>query len=73
MRSEAQARAQKSYEARATVQMRLKINKFSESDILDRLRVASEMEGGKVGYIKSLIREDIARNEWKPKKEDIHG
>ena len=42
-----------------TVGVKLKLNKRSDGDIIERL----QMEPNKQGYIKALIRADIARGE----------
>lgn len=49
------------YDASNTVQIRLKLNKKTDSDILDRLDAVPN----KQGYIKGLIRSDI-ENEVPP-------
>ena len=56
MASEAQRRAVKKYDAANTVQIRLKLNRGTDKDIIDKL----ENEENKQGYIKDLIRKDIA-------------
>lgn len=56
--SDAQLRAVAKYEAANTTRMSLKINKKTETDILDRLKAQDNVQG----YIKRLIREDIAKN-----------
>ena len=55
MVTEAQKRANARYEARAITQVKLKLNKKTDADILGAL----ERSGNKQGYIKSLIRADI--------------
>lgn len=47
------------YEARAIIQVKLKLNKKTDADILEAL----ERSGNKQGYIKSLIRADIAKKD----------
>lgn len=54
--SAAQNAAQARYDAENTVQVRLKLNKKTDADILDQL----EKVENKQGYIKELIRRDIA-------------
>lgn len=49
---------QAKYDAANTVQVKMKLNKKNDSDILERL----EKVGSKQGYIKALIRADIERN-----------
>lgn len=56
--STAQRRAIAKYDAENTVQVRLKLNKGTDADILARL---SEVDS-KQGYIKRLIREDIVKS-----------
>lgn len=46
---------QEKYDATNTQQVRLKLNKKTDADILERL----EQVGNKQGYIKELIRNDI--------------
>lgn len=55
MWTEAQKRAQEKYDANNTVQFKMKLNRGTDKDILDRL---NEVEN-KQGYIKHLIRQDI--------------
>ena len=55
MASEAQRRAVKKYDAANTVQIRLKLNRGTDKDIIDKL----EKLENKQGYIKDLIRKDI--------------
>lgn len=54
--TEAQLRAQKRYQKRAITQVLVKLHKENDADIIERL----EAEPSKNGYIKRLIREDIA-------------
>lgn len=56
MRSEALKRAQAKYDKRNCVQVNLKLNKSTDKDILDKLQAVEN----KQGYIKDLIRLDIA-------------
>ena len=56
--SKAQLRAQAKYDKDNTVQIKIKLNKKTDSDIIARL---SEVKN-KQGYIKELIRIDILRN-----------
>ena len=53
--TEAQKRAREKYEAKTKVQVLLKLNRNTDSDILEKL----EKVDSKQGYIKSLIRADI--------------
>ena len=57
MATEAQKRAVLKYEAKNTVQLHLKLNVKTDADILQRL---DEVDS-KQGYIKELIRRDIAK------------
>lgn len=59
MTSDAQKRANAKYDARNTRQVMLKLNKITDKDILDKLDSVENRQG----YIKSLIREDIATRE----------
>ena len=54
--TEAQKRATIKYEAKNIVQVHLKLNKKTDADILAQL----EKVESKQGYIKGLIRKDIA-------------
>ena len=56
--SDAQLRATAKYEAENTKRFTVKVNKRTESDILEALTKQESMQG----YIKRLIREDIAKN-----------
>lgn len=56
--SKAQLRAQAKYDKDNTVQVRLKLNKKTDRDILDYLDGCNN----KQGYIKELIRADILRD-----------
>lgn len=56
MRSEALKRAQSKYDKEHCVQVCLKLNKITDKDILDKLQVVEN----KQGYIKDLIRLDVA-------------
>lgn len=57
MASEAQKRAVAKYDAANTVQVKLKFNRVTDADILERL----DEVGNRQGYIKRLIREDLER------------
>ena len=57
MGTDAQKRASLKWEAENTVQVKLKLHKVRDADILARL----EASGNKQGYIKELIRADIAK------------
>lgn len=46
------------YDATHTVQVKMKLNRNTDLDILDRLREVPNVQG----YIKRLIREDMQRN-----------
>lgn len=51
------ARQQAAYDKRATKQILLKLNRNTDADILEQL----DAQENRQGYIKRLIREDIAR------------
>ena len=53
--NEVQKKAQMKYDAKATKQIKLKLNITSDKDILDKL----DQVDNKQGYIKELIRKDI--------------
>lgn len=53
--TEAQKRAREKYEKTNTVQLKMKLNRNTDADILAKL----DSVGNKQGYIKSLIRKDI--------------
>lgn len=55
--TESQKRARERYEAKTKVQILLKLNKNTDSDILLKLDTVEN----KQGYIKQLIRKDIKR------------
>lgn len=57
MATAAQREAVKKYDKENTVHLHLKLNKGTDKDILDLL----DQVESKQGYIKRLIREDIAR------------
>lgn len=57
MATEAQIKAQKKYDAENTRQVHLKLNRRTDSDVLERLDAVPS----KQGYIKRLIREDLAK------------
>ena len=50
--------SQQKYDKANTTQIRMKLNLKTDADILEKL----ESVGNKQGYIKALIREDIAAN-----------
>lgn len=54
---ESTKRAITKYDAANTVQLKLKLNKKTDADILARL----EKSGNKQGYIKELIRADMKK------------
>ena len=56
--SKAQLRAQAKYDKDNTVQIKLKLNKKTDADIIKRLSEADS----KQGYIKELIRLDILQD-----------
>lgn len=57
--TESQKKALRKYEASHTVQIHLKLNVNTDEDILVQLAKVAEEPGGKQGYIKRLIRQDI--------------
>ena len=57
--TKARAEANQRYIDKAIVRYVVQVNKFTEQDILEKL----QCEPNKQGYIKSLIRADIAREE----------
>ena len=61
MASKAQTAASDRYDRAHTVQIKLKLNKTTDADILERLGTI----GNKQGYIKALIRADIRGNYFK--------
>lgn len=54
MTSKAQQRASAKYDAENTVQIKLKLNRKTDADIIERLAAVAN----KQGYIKALIRAD---------------
>ena len=56
MQTEAQKRANRKYDKANTRQVVLKLNKRTDADVLERLDAC----GNKQGYIKALIRADMA-------------
>ena len=58
MVSKAQLRAQAKYDKDNTIQIKLKLNKKTDRDIIDRLSAADNIQG----YIKELIRLDILKD-----------
>lgn len=56
--SEAQKRAVTKYDAANTVQFKMKLNRGTDADIIERL----ESVENKQGYIKNLIRMDIEKD-----------
>ena len=60
MWTDAQRRAQEKYDAQTTVQVHLKLNLKTDTDILAKLdQIAKDKVETKQGYIKRLIRQDI--------------
>lgn len=57
----AQERAQKRYDAKTARWIGLKLNKNTDRDVIEKLESVPSMQG----YIKMLIRADIARSEGK--------
>lgn len=56
--TEAQKRARLKYESEHTTQIKLKLNRNTDADILEKLNSVPN----KQGYIKELIRADIAKS-----------
>ena len=63
MISEAQKRATAKYDAAHTRQIKLKLNLDTDKDVLNKLDSVTVEQGGKQGYIKSLIRRDIGNDD----------
>lgn len=57
MATEAQIKAQAKYDAENTRQVNLKLNRNTDKDVLDKL----DEVPSKQGYIKELIRADLAK------------
>lgn len=57
MATEAQIKAQRKYDAENTRQVHLKLNRRTDSDVLEKL----DNVQSKQGYIKELIRRDLAK------------
>ena len=57
MTTEAQRKAQRRYDAKNTVQVHIKLNLRTDKDVLEKL----DEVPSKQGYIKRLIREDLAK------------
>ena len=55
--TESQIRASIKYNKENTVQISLKLNRSTDADLIDSLNIVKN----KQGYIKELIRKDIAR------------
>lgn len=61
MATEAQKRATLKYDEANTRQIRLKLNKHTDADVIGKLESMGNMQG----YIKALIRADIYKNDLK--------
>ena len=59
MATDAQIKAQAKYDAENTRQVHLKLNRNTDKDVLEKL----DEVPSKQGYIKRLIREDLAKEE----------
>lgn len=57
--SKAQLKAGAKYDAANTVQVKMKLNKHTDEDIINRLQSVPN----KQGYIKGLIRDDIEKGQ----------
>ena len=55
--TEAQKRAKEKYDAKATIQYHLKLNKNTDADIIAKLETVES----KQGYIKALIRAELLK------------
>lgn len=62
MPTEAQRRAYAKFATAHIIQISIKLNDNQDFDIIERLNRMMGTEGGKQGYIKRLIREDMQRN-----------
>ena len=62
--TESSTRAQMKYDAKATTQVKMKLNLKTDADILEKL----ESVPNKQGYIKELIRKDIGKRRSKAAK-----
>lgn len=60
--TEAQRRAKKKYDKATAKGIYLKLNIYSDADILEHLESIGPDKGGKQGYIKSLIRQDMKQS-----------
>lgn len=61
MATEAQRKASRAYQQRNCTQVLLRLNTKTERDIIEAL----EASGNKAGYLKRLVREDLARRAGK--------
>lgn len=59
--SEAHKRARIKYDSANTMQIKMKLNMNTDKDVIEALEAAPTADGGKQGYIKRLIREDIQK------------
>lgn len=55
-------KAQAKYDKANTIFIGIKLNKKTDADLIEQIERSAEQDGGKQGYIKRLIREDIERN-----------
>lgn len=60
---QSQIEAQERYDADNTIQIRLKLNKRTDADILETLKKRKAIPGGMQGYIKALIRADMRESQ----------
>ena len=67
--TERKIRPQRAYEKRSTVPMQIRFNIKTDADIIARL----EEQPNKQGYIKRLIRDDIAAGNSSGWREDVIG
>ena len=57
MATEAQRKASAKYDAKATTQIKLKLNNYKDAEIIEKLNSV----GNKQGYIKDLIKADLSK------------
>ena len=58
----AQLKAQATYDSKTAYKIGIKLNKKTDADLIDHIEHYAGLDGGKQGYIKRLIREDIERS-----------
>jgi len=65
MKTEAQKRAKKKFEATNCKQISLQLNYNTDAEVIAWLDKQTEITGSRQGYIKALIKADIERNNSK--------